>query len=360
MQEVSLIVQLVRIAIGRQNSLDHVPSEEEWSDVVKSSKKQSLVGVCCSGMMRLPKEQMPGMGIKVRMGFLADSIRERNTLINSRIVQLNGWLNDMGLDTCLLKGQGMARLYPDSGMRTPGDIDMWVNADVRTAIRNIRARWRVGRVFYHHTEIRPFEDKIAVEIHFTPTWMNSFPADRRLQNFFMRCAFEQFGRNECDDGFVICSVGFDCVFSAVHILRHLLAEGIGMKQILDYYFILLNSSEDERQMAFKMLHSLKLDRFIGALMYVEKSLFLLDDTYLLCPPDSLWGTFFLNEIFIAGNFGQYDSRYKYNSNDRLLKRAVSRMSRLVRYFGIAPTEVLWAPVFKAWQHLWRFWIKITL
>lgn len=359
MPETRLLVQLVRIAIGRQESFDRIPDEQEWRAIYKEAKKHAILGVCCRGMMLLPKEQMPEMTLKVRMGFLADEIRARNTSVNSHIIEICGWLKDLGLDSCVLKGQGFALFYPDPGMRTPGDIDIWVNADVRTTLRALKTRWQLNRVFYHHTDIHPFDDGTEVEIHFHPSWMNGFISDRRLRNYIGNTVGEQFGRKECCWGFVTPSVEFDCVVCAVHILRHLLAEGIGLKQILDYYHILLHSSSEERQHALVILQSLQMDRFLGALMYVEKSLFLLDDEYLLCQPDAEWGEFLLDEIFIAGNFGKYDSRHHYNPNESIIKRAFSRLTRLVRYFGIAPGEVLWAPVFKVWQHLWRYWIKMT-
>lgn len=349
----STFLQLVQIAIGRRQTLDHVPDAGDWESVLALSRKQALSGVCCRGMMILSESERPGMGIKVRMGYMADRIREKNRIQLDNIGQIARQLGELGLECCLLKGQGMGRLYPDPGMRNPGDIDLWVKGGYRNVLNAVKGRWPVGNVFYHHTGIHPFGDKTEVEIHFTPSWMNDWFANRRLQKHFLELSGSQFANvapGSCCAG---TTVEFDCVFCAVHIFRHLLAEGVGMRQVLDYCFVLENSSTRERESAYRFMCGLGMKRFLGALMYVESRLFLTAADKLLCAPDPHWGEFLLSEIVTAGNFGKYDPRFRYDVSAGLPARIIMRMTRLSRYFRIAPREVIWAPVFKTWQHCWR-------
>ncbi len=54
----------------------------------------------------------------------------------------------------------------------------------------------------------------------------------------------------------------------IDIYRHLLDEGVGLRQLVDYYYILQHSSESERQEAVVTLTSFRMKRFVGAVIYV--------------------------------------------------------------------------------------------
>ena len=50
-------------------------------------------------------------------------------------------LREDGLRCCILKGQGNALMYPNPYSRTPGDIDVWIDADVYKSQVVISADW---------------------------------------------------------------------------------------------------------------------------------------------------------------------------------------------------------------------------
>ena len=81
----------------------------------------------------------------------------------------------------------------------------------------------------------------------------------------------------------------------MHIFHHVLHEGIGLRQLLDYYYI-LKACKGNKEEIMKILVSLGLDRFAAAVMYVEKVFFDLEDEYLLCSPNVSLGSFLLDEI----------------------------------------------------------------
>ena len=129
------------------------------------------------------------------------------------------------------------------------------------------------------------------------------------------------------------------VYLLVHIYRHLFDEGIGLRQLLDYHFVLRQPcSEAEREEAVRCLERLHLKRFAGAVMYVLQTVFGLEDEHLLVPPSSGRGQRLLAEIMKAGNFGQHDERM---------------VSRNMGFLTDYPGEVLWSPLFKIWHYAWR-------
>ena len=48
-----LFYELIRVAIGTQESLSRLPLAREWGELYKMAQKQSLLGVCFAGLQRL-------------------------------------------------------------------------------------------------------------------------------------------------------------------------------------------------------------------------------------------------------------------------------------------------------------------
>ena len=151
------------------------------------------------------------------------------------------------------------------------------------------------------------------------------------------------------------TLAFNRVYILVHIYRHLFHEGIGLRQLLDYYFVLQQGfTEEERTETMRTLRSLRMQRFTEAVMWVLQEVFAMDERYLLTKPNEEEGRFLLSEIMMAGNFGHYDERIKRSEKVTewdLFRRRVGRNMRFVRSY---PSEVLWAPLFKLWHAGFRF------
>ena len=344
--------QLVQISLGIRDGFDSAVDSDQWARMFKTATRQTLIGVTFKGIERLPLEQQPPVKIKLKWALLAEKIAEANRKIDKHCAEITGIFREMGIRSCILKGQGAALLYPWPEARQSGDIDLWVDLPCRKALPAIKGRWQVGDVCYHHADVKAFTDGTELEVHFRPSWMNSPYGNFKLQRYFSSKSSEQFA-NESGKGFNQPTCAFNCVFSLVHIYRHLLHEGIGMRQLLDYYFILKASTGQERTAAYRFVAGLKMKKFCGAVMYVLQTFFGLEDEYLLCPADSKYGSFLVDEVMKAGNFGHYDSRNKYRKTQSLPTRIFHRMKHLLRFPGIAGSEVLWAPFFKSVQYIWR-------
>ena len=274
----------------------------------------------------------------------------------------NRFLRD-GFHSVILKGQGIAALYPDASYRTPGDIDIWLEGGIERVLAYLRAIAPKCKVVYHHADFLPI-DGTEIEVHFTPSWMNSYFSNKTLQNFFRQFAKKIFYNDEniitsetgtrCYKGIPVPSLAFNRVFILVHIYRHLFGEGIGLRQLMDYYYVLNQGfTEEERRETLHVLASLKMLRFAGAVMYVLQKVFGMDDKYLLLPPDEKEGRFLLNEILLAGNFGHHDKRIKRVANEGALHVFLRRTIRNLRFIRSYPSEVLWAPLFKIWHYFMR-------
>ena len=144
------------------------------------------------------------------------------------------------------------------------------------------------------------------------------------------------------------------VFLLVHIYRHLMAEGIGLRQLMDYFFLLRKGTDEEARKRFAgQLRELKMMRFAGAVMYVLGRVFGLEERLMPVPPSKKYGGRLLEEIMRAGNFGLYDERIDRSGKDTEWRRFRRRMKRIVRFAADYPDEVCWTPWFKIWHFFWR-------
>ena len=129
----SLFVELIQIALGTRTVLSRLPSENDWQQIYEIAVKQSLVGVVLSGIevIRAKNAELsvPKMLLLQWIGEV-QMIEQQNKKLNEAAGCLTSIFKNGGLRSCVLKGQGVARLYDGSLSlrRQPGDIDLWVVA----------------------------------------------------------------------------------------------------------------------------------------------------------------------------------------------------------------------------------------
>ncbi len=348
--------KLLRALVGADTS-NIVLTETEWLYCFEEAQKQSLAGVLFPIVQKYMVDEKGAriepvfsewLGLMVQTDFY-------NRDLDKKAAMLTRIFRSWGYQSCVLKGQGVARLYPEPTLRQSGDIDIWVNGKQDDIIKRLRDQFiGIKSIDYVHSGITIFNDA-SVEVHFRPSWMYNPFTNRKLQKFFRDHAEEQFCHIDETIGFAYPMIAFNLVYSLIHINRHIFEEGIGLRQILDYYYILKHSRKQDREDAFKTLKGLNLRKFTGAIMYVLQQVFTLDGEWLLCAPDQKEGVFLLDEIMRGGNFGQYDDRNKWYEVDQRLKRGLFNAKRNMRYLSHYPSEVLWIPVWKLWHWCWRKW-----
>lgn len=356
------LFQLLRVALGHADRLEEAWPTTQWEQLLSQAKQQTLVGVLMEGVKRLPVSQQPETETMFAWLAAAERTKQSNRRLNQAVVKLTERLEQHGIKSILLKGQGVGLSYPDPLTRTPGDIDLWMEGGRDKIVAYIRRFFPHEAVVYHHMDFPVFK-KLSVEAHFTPSWMYSPLTNRRLQQWFAsQWATEVNHRQALPEGAGSVRVStpqFNSVFIAVHIYRHLLDEGVGLRQVLDYYYVLTNPAltPSDRHAAAATLKSLGMTSFVRALMWVLQTYFGLKERDMLFTASEKEGRFLLEEIILAGNFGKYDTRFAHEEpGDGHWQRFVRKQRRSLHFLSHYPSEVLWHPVFRVWQFLWR-WSK---
>ena len=431
--------ELLQVAVGNREELSCVPTPEEWEEIYEMSKKQSVAGIAFAGVERLPHEQMPP-GRRIRQWAVkAEKTREHNAKVSEDCRVISRYFEENGFDCVILKGQGNFAYYPEwlQGLRSAGDIDVWVlpkgkidgngfreapehqlerknvnvnpfnsktlEHPVRRVIEFCLSKKRGEYVYYHNLDF-PVLKKTPVEVHYRPTWLYNPFRNRVLQKWFRQftarnsqftvhnSSSEALRRAELGaqftvyDGYKIPSVEFNVVFQLLHLYKHIFEEGIGLRQLLDYYFVINetqaeittkrpsdyenvsnnkdnNNNQDNiiplNPSTLELIGRLGLRDFAGAVMYVMREVFAMPEEWMLYKPDERKGKKLLEEIMIGGNFGKFDERYNWAETSsgsmdyRGASYAFARLRHNFQFLSDYPSEVLWEPVFRVYHWFWR-------
>lgn len=345
-----LFKELLQVTVGTRDALSRVPSGSEWQNLYESGQRQTIESVMLGGIERLPENQRPPQkALLMQWICIGEMLKQRNRHLNKACIELQSIFTKNDFKSCILKGQGMALLYPNPMLRQCGDIDIWVDGERDQILGFLRVNGQVGHIDIKHCDWNILQDS-SVEVHFIPTWFYNPFTNRKLKHWFEEQKDIQFA-NESDWGFTRPIIAFNLVYVLVHIYRHLFDEGIGLRQLMDYYYVLLHSTIDERQDAMSVLCHFKMKRFVGAVMYVMQETFRLDGDYFMTQPLENDGRFLLNEIMRSGNLGHYDERISHHQS-RLLN-GFENVKRNLRFVGRYPQEVCWMPAWKIWHWCWR-------
>ena len=406
-----IFFDFLRFCIGSDSEIPSSLKEADWKELYRIAQKQCLVGILFDGIQKLPPTEV-GMSKDLLLQWMmqCQMLEKANVRLNDAATQVSEWFRKKGFRTCILKGQGNALMYPNPYSRTPGDIDIWVEGGDKRVISFVRSISPHEKACYHHIEFPSYKG-VEVEVHYRPSFLLCFWHNRRLQKYYERVKEEQFSHRVMlgEQGEIaIPTVEFNLIFQLTHIYAHLMNEGIGLRQLLDYYFVLCDfykvyqnfsnpsvslskgsstfspspsssGSEDvtalrcSEPLRYKVggpskvspdcagwdrlgvvqeeLKELGLWKFAGAIMYIMQEVFGMPASWLIVPPNEKYGKFVLNEVLEAGNFGKHDERNRFGKSKlgHNLQR-VYRDMRLMKYF---PAEALSEPIFRVWHFLWR-------
>ena len=241
------IFAFLRCCLGCKVNMNRVIAGMDWQELYSFASKQALLGLCFDGIERLGEEYPEEMKRNpIRRELLmtwmgkAQQIRRQNMKVNAVASKLFSMLREDGMRCCILKGQGNALMYPNPYSRTPGDIDVWVNASRERIMEYAQKKFELGddiRLQHLETSL----DGVPVELHFFPCSMNNPIYHARLQKWFKRNADLQcshiVGLPDGAGDIAIPTMAFNVVYQLTHLYHHFFDEGIGMRQIIDYYYV---------------------------------------------------------------------------------------------------------------------------
>lgn len=352
----ALLFDLLQVSIGKKEALSRTPNQVEWNVIYELGIKHAIMGVLFYAVYQLPQSQLPPKRLLAKWYLLSRQMAAQNELLNKRVAFAVKTFAKEGFRTCLLKGQGMALQYPNPLSRQCGDIDIWVDGEMSKIVDYVHDILPDQEVRYHHVEFPILKD-VNMEVHFRPSFLSAPWRNRQLQKFFRQEAEAQFANetllSEEYGNIYVPTPRFNAIYQLVHIYRHLFDEGIGLRHLMDYYYVLTGLPQSEHSQVRHRIESLGMKRFARAVMYVLEVVFDLDRQYMLYAPDARTGKHLYGEIMLAGNFGQFDPRNGEVIGESALHHFVRKLRRNSRFLFAYPEEVMWEPLFRIYHWYWR-------
>ena len=354
----------LRYCLGYKGDMSRVIAGMNWQELYSFASKQALLGLCFEGIERLGKEypeelRLNPIGRELLMTWMgkAQQIRRQNMKVNAVAGKLFAMLREDGMRCCVLKGQGNALMNPNPYSRTPGDIDVWIDASRERIMEYAQKKFELeDDIRYQHIETSV--DGVPVELHFFPCTMNNPIYNARLQKWFKRNVDLQCSNVvSLPDGIgeiAIPTTAFNVVYQLTHLYHHFFDEGIGMRQIIDYYYVVNNDEllaiKDTLQ---KELKHLGLWKFARAVMYVLHEALGLSGEKMIAPMDEKRGKLLLAEILNGGNFGKHFTKYGHFTQQGMAKKYFLKIWRNMHFVRYYPAEALSEPIFRTWHFFWR-------
>jgi len=397
-----LFFELIRVAIGTQERLSRVPSKKEWGRLFKMAERQRLLGICFYGVKKIasPLPSPEGKGESFydgenRVGIpeelydywlgTAALIQQQNQKVNKQCLEVSAKFQEAGIRYSILKGQGIAQLYNEGrrtkderldesnslGMfRQPGDIDVYVDCGREKAIEfadsigQENAEWD-----YKHLHLKMFKDT-EVEVHYRVEVLLNLWKNRKLQKWFKEHEEDMFSQQ---GGLITPTIEFNLFYILLHIYRHFLYEGVGLRQLLDYYFVL----QSRRPTPTPSLHSegnlettlreFGMLRFAQGVMWVLQHVFEVDYDndydndprwrgrypWMIVKPLESEGRFILHEVMQGGNFGKFDKRIKKGGKRSKLQAVSAVLQHNLHLLKHYPSDVIWAPIWIVYHWGWK-------
>ena len=111
-----IFFSLIRLGLGISLSLSFKEiTDKEWSEIVNMAHKQTMLGIVMDAIDRLPDDvSRPPKAISMKLLKMGVNMERYNKIINLKAAEMTSFFNNKGMDAVLLKGQGLAALYPNS------------------------------------------------------------------------------------------------------------------------------------------------------------------------------------------------------------------------------------------------------
>lgn len=207
---------------------------------MRLAEEQSVIGLVTAGLEHVTDVKIPQEWL---LQFIGQTIQleQCNKEMNSFIVELMDELRNTGINTLLVKGQGIAQCYEKPLWRASGDVDLIVDAD----------NYKKANLFLHNNgkllsrETEKNKKRLnaeyevgdwIVELHGTQHANLSKRMDSVLdliQDEVLTKGKVRVWQNGKADVYLPAATE-DVLFVFAHILQHLFLGGIGLRQVCDW------------------------------------------------------------------------------------------------------------------------------
>ena len=235
-------LSLIRLGIG--TSVNESLGEVDWMAIKALADRQGLSAILLDGVERLkvgPRRDV----LLTWIGEVLVNYEQRYALYRSNIAEMVRFYNSFGFGTMILKGYSCSLDWPKPEHRPCGDIDIWQFGKQREADASLEKERHIKIDSSHHHHTVFYWGDFMVENHYDFINVHHHNSNSKLEE-----VFKELGRDDSHyveingDRVYLPSPNLHALFLLRHSSAHFAAEGINLRQVLDWaFFVKAHGSE---------------------------------------------------------------------------------------------------------------------
>lgn len=283
--------------------------EADWEQVEELAKDQGVLPMLYRGAMKY-KDIIPADRIRIWRGAMYAAVLQ-NEQINSSQREVLRWLQEKNITSVILKGTSVAGYYLCPEIRCLGDIDLLVSKDNLGKVSELLC----SNGYKLHEQDHGFhlsfkKGEVLVEVHYAVSEIPESACSERIQQIANSFLEDVATKNLNGDIFPVLSETNQALMLLMHMERHMMAEGIGLRQLCDWAVYINSIGLDNWRLEIEPML-----RTCGLAMYAKVVTRTCEAYLSLTTANIAWcrgvsDTLvheFIGDIFRAGNLGHADN-----------------------------------------------------
>ena len=283
-----ILFALLRAALGNEAAVSELPSDIDWKEVIDLSFEQGVAAIAVDGLgfahdndgstslttssdndnkerLELALDSPELEDLKYEWFGEVFSCEEDYKVYLSKLQELMGFYRSEGIRAMVLKGYGLGLNYPIPAHRPTGDVDVYLSAWKR-GDEAIRKRGIAIDNSHHHHSVFGWKGlhstgsgQVTVENHYDFVNVHSHRSSADVERTLKSLA----SVGKTVDGIDLPSADFNALFVIRHIAAHFAAEGMNLRQLLDWaLFVRSASVEVDWKAAWECYRRWNMHRFV--------------------------------------------------------------------------------------------------
>lgn len=236
---------LVRLGIGNASAA-RMPENIDWNALEALAAQHGLSAVLVDGVERLSLEQRPPKPVLLQwIGETLQGFEYRYELYCRTIAEMAAFYNEYGFKMMVLKGYACSLDWPKPEHRPCGDIDIWQFGQNHEADASLAKEKGIEIDSSHHHHTVFYWRDFMVENHYDFINVHHHKSNVVFERILKELAQDD---SHCVDVYgekvYLPSPNLHALFLLKHTMMHFAAEGITLRQLIDWAFFVRAHGKD--------------------------------------------------------------------------------------------------------------------
>ena len=207
--------------------------EVNWEIVENIAKEQGILWMLYLVTKKF-SNQIPSERLRLWRSILHSSVlfNDQTNKVQSELLH---WMAEEKIPTVVLKGTSCSRYYPYPEARSLGDIDILINKEDRNRVDQYLKRQGYTPAKEDHAfHVGYYGKEVVIEVHFAGTSLPQSACSNRIAEEMNLFTAERQKAFIGDMVFPVLSDTHQALMLLLHMERHMLEDGIGLRQLCDW------------------------------------------------------------------------------------------------------------------------------